>query len=182
MRNIMGPPCFALAGLRPCNAVHRRQGPSLRKRRDLLSAAYPVVPFHAGSRLDRFLQRTGTRNLLGSTRQTERLRRYFCSITSFGNSGEHRVRKAAVLIIGGLALSLICTAQSGKIETLGPLTETSVPDAVRQTLDSKGYRVLLDESTPACELWLRKNVPVQPEKDTQDVIYTQLADSTFVGI
>jgi len=61
------------------------------------------------------------------------------------------VRKAAVLIIGGLALSLICTAQSGKIETLGPLTDTSVPDAIRQTLDSKGYRVLLDESTPACE-------------------------------
>ena len=62
------------------------------------------------------------------------------------------MRKAAVLIIGGLALSLICTAQSGKIETLGPLTDTSVPDAIRQTLDSKGYRVLLDESTPACEL------------------------------
>ncbi len=92
------------------------------------------------------------------------------------------MRKAAVLIIGGLALSLICTAQSGKIETLGPLTDTSVPDAIRQTLDSKGYRVLLDESTPACELWLRKNVPVQPKKDSQDVIYTQLAESTFVGI
>src|SRR5439155_490958 len=68
------------------------------------------------------------------------------------------------------------------IETLGPLTDTSVPDAVRQTLDSKGYRVLLDDNSPACELWLRKNVPAQPKKDSQDVIYTQLAESTFVGV
>ncbi len=84
------------------------------------------------------------------------------------------MRKAAVLIIGVLVLSLICTARNGKVETLGPLTDTSVPDAVRQTLDSKGYRV--------CELWLRKNVPAQPKKDSQDVIYTQLAESTFVGV
>src|SRR5207253_6601789 len=93
-----------------------------------------------------------------------------------------QVRKAAVLIIGVLVLSLICTAQNGKIETLGPLTDTSVPDAVRQTLDSRGYRVLLDDNSPACELWLRKNVPAQPKKDSQDVIYTQLAESTFVGV
>jgi hypothetical protein len=92
------------------------------------------------------------------------------------------VRRSAVSIICVLAFSLICTAQNGKIETLGPLTDTSVPDAIRQTLDSKGYRVLLDDGSPACELWLRKSVPGQPKKDSQDVIYTQLAESTFVGV
>ena len=69
------------------------------------------------------------------------------------------MRCSAFSIICVLVLSLICTAQSGKIETLGPLTDTSVPNAIRQTLDSKGYRVLLDDSSPVCELWLRKNVP-----------------------
>ncbi len=92
------------------------------------------------------------------------------------------MRSSAFSIICVLVLSLICTAQSGKIETLGPLTDTSVPNAIRQTLDSKGYRVLLDDSSPVCELWLRKNVPAQPKKDSQDVIYTQLAESTFVGV
>ncbi len=92
------------------------------------------------------------------------------------------MRSSAFSIICVLVLSLICTAQSGKIETLGPLTDTSVPNAIRQTLDSKGYRVLLDDSSPVCELWLRKNVPVQTKKDSQDVIYTQLAESTFVGV
>jgi hypothetical protein len=92
------------------------------------------------------------------------------------------VRRNAFSIICVLVLSLICTAQNGKIETLGPLTDKGVPDAVRQTLDSKGYRVLLDDNSPACELWLRKNVPAQTKKDSQDVIYTQLAESTFVGV
>lgn len=91
------------------------------------------------------------------------------------------MRKSA-FSIGVLVLSLICTAQNDRIENLGPLTDTSVPDAVRQTLDSRGYRVLLDDGSPACELWLRKNVPAQPKKDSQDVIYTQLAESTLIGV
>ena len=92
------------------------------------------------------------------------------------------MRKSAFATIGVLVLSLICTAQNGKIENLGPLTETSVPDAVRQTLEAKGYRILLDDGMLACELWLRKNVPAQPKKDSQDVIYTQLGESTLVGV
>jgi hypothetical protein len=92
------------------------------------------------------------------------------------------VQKAAVLIIGILALSLVCAAQNGKIETLAPLTDTGVPEGIRQTLDFKGYRVLLDDGTLACELWLRKNVPTQPKKDSADVIYPQLAESALIGV
>jgi hypothetical protein len=92
------------------------------------------------------------------------------------------VRKSAFSILGVLVLSLVCAAQSGKIENLGPLTDASVPDAVRQVLDSRGYRILLDDGSTVCELWLRKNVPAQPKKDSQDVIYTQLAESTLVGV
>jgi hypothetical protein len=92
------------------------------------------------------------------------------------------MRKSAFSILAVAVLSLVSAAQSGKIENLGPLTDTSVPDALRQVLDSRGYRVLLDDGSTACELWLRKNVPVQPKKDSQDVIYTQLAESTLVGV
>ena len=93
-----------------------------------------------------------------------------------------RVQKSVCSIIGVLALSLICAAQSGKIENLGSLTESSVPDAIRQTLEAKGYRVLLDDGSAVCELWLRKGVPAQPKKDSADVIYTQLAESTLIGV
>jgi hypothetical protein len=79
-------------------------------------------------------------------------------------------------------LSLLCAAQTGKVESIGPLTDSSVPGAVRQTLDAKGYRLTLDEPEPACELWIRKSVPALPKKDIEGLAYPQLAESTLVGV
>lgn len=81
-----------------------------------------------------------------------------------------------------LVLSLACIAQNGKVESIDALTEGSVPQAVRQTLEPKGYRLTLDEAAPACELWIRRNVPSQPKKDLEGVVYPQLAESTLVGV
>jgi hypothetical protein len=79
-------------------------------------------------------------------------------------------------------LSLVCAGQTGKVESIGPLTDSAVPAAVRQTLDTKGYRLTLDEPVPACEFWIRKNVPAQPKKDIEGLAYPQLAESTLVGV
>src|ERR1700738_2483707 len=79
-------------------------------------------------------------------------------------------------------LSLLCAAQTGKIESIGPLTDSSVPRAVRQALDEKGYRLTLEEPVPACELWIRKSVPALPKKDIEGLAYPQLAESTLVGV
>jgi hypothetical protein len=81
-------------------------------------------------------------------------------------------------------LSLLCAAQTGKVESIGPLSDSSVPRAVLETLDAKGYRLTLDEPAPACELWIRKSVPTQPkkDKDIEGLAYPQLAESTLVGV
>ncbi len=79
-------------------------------------------------------------------------------------------------------LSLLCVAQTGKVESIGPLTDSSVPRAVLETLEAKGYRLTLDEPAPACELWIRKSVPAQPKKDIEGLAYPQLAESTLVGV
>ncbi len=78
--------------------------------------------------------------------------------------------------------SLVCTAQNGKVETVGPLTDSAVPEGVRQVLDSKGYRLTLDSGAPACELWVRKSVPAQTKKDVEGITYPQLAESVLVGV
>ena len=78
--------------------------------------------------------------------------------------------------------SLLCAAQNGKVESIGPLTDSAVPEAVRQTLDARGYRLTLDDSAPACELWIRKSVPAQSRKNAEGVAYPQLAESTLVGV
>jgi len=94
--------------------------------------------------------------------------------------GKFLARASSIALIGILAA--VCSAQTGKVEKIGPLTDAAVPEAVRQTLDPAGYRVSLDDGTTFCELWLRKRVPAQPKKDAADVVYPQLAESTLVGI
>lgn len=81
-----------------------------------------------------------------------------------------------------LLLSLVSTAQSGKVESAGSLTDTAVPEQVRQSLQENGYRITLDDPKPACELWLRKSVPAQAKKEAEGVAYPQLAESTLVGV
>ncbi len=81
-----------------------------------------------------------------------------------------------------LMLSLLSAAQNGKVESTGPLTDSTVPEQVRQSLNEKGYRLTLDDSKPACELWLRKSIPVPTKRGAEAVAYPQLAESTLVGV
>lgn len=75
-----------------------------------------------------------------------------------------------------------CAAETGKVEAIGPLTDSSVPEPLRQALAPKGQRVVLDDASIACEIWLRKDVPSQPKKEVEGALYTELAESTLVGV
>jgi predicted small lipoprotein YifL len=94
-----------------------------------------------------------------------------------------RKTKALLATIGlVLVLSLLSAAQNGKVESTGPLTDSAVPDKVRESLNDKGYRLTLDDPKPACELWLRKSIPAATKKGSEAVAYPQLAESTLVGV
>lgn len=94
-----------------------------------------------------------------------------------------RKSKALPVTIGlVLLLSLLAAAQSGKVESTGPLTDSAVPEKVRASLNDKGYLLTLDDPKPACELWLRKSIPAAPKKGPEAAAYPQLAESTLVGV
>ena len=94
-----------------------------------------------------------------------------------------RKTKALPVTIGlVLLLSLLAAAQNGKVESTGPLTDSAVPEKVRESLNDKGYRLTLDDPKPACELWLRKSIPAAPKKGPEAAAYPQLAESTLVGV
>lgn len=96
-----------------------------------------------------------------------------------------RRRKGAgvsIFVLFILAGSVLCGAQAGKVEIIAALTDSAVPEAVRQTLDAKGYRLTLDDPNPACELWVRKSIPAQPKKDVEGVAYPELTESTLLGV
>jgi hypothetical protein len=95
-----------------------------------------------------------------------------------------RTRACAVAYLWFVAISCVWSAgqQVGKVEVLGPLSDASVSENVRQVLESKGYRIFLDGTSIAAEIWLRKDMPSQPKKETADVIYDRLVESTLVGV
>jgi hypothetical protein len=80
-----------------------------------------------------------------------------------------------------IASSLAVFAQA-KVEKLGPLTDSSVPEAVRKALEPAGYRVILADGSVACELWLRQSVPAQAKANVEGLLYPQLAQSTLIGV
>jgi hypothetical protein len=95
------------------------------------------------------------------------------------------LRKRAALsfaIASILVVSLLSAAQTGKVESVAPLTDGAVPQAIRQALDGKGYRLTLDSPTPACELWIRKSIPARTKKDVEGVAYPHLAESTLIAV
>lgn len=81
-----------------------------------------------------------------------------------------------------LLLSLYGFAQAGKVESLDALTDSSVPEALRQVLAPKGYRILPDVNGPVLEIWYRKEVPAQPKNASSDAIYDRVAESTLLGV
>lgn len=81
-----------------------------------------------------------------------------------------------------IAISTFSLAQSGKVEALGANTDAAVSDAVKKVLASKGHRLILDDSSVACEIWLRESVPAQAKKDVPGALYPQLAESSLVGV
>jgi len=94
-----------------------------------------------------------------------------------------RTSRAGLLtLVSVLGFSLLAAAQSGKVESISALTDNAVPEAMRQSLDEKGYRLTLDDPKPACELWLRKTVPSAPKKGPEAAAYPQLGESVMVGV
>jgi hypothetical protein len=81
-----------------------------------------------------------------------------------------------------VAVSLLATpaAVAPKLEPVGPLTEASVPEAVRSALEPGGERVLLPEGA-WCEVWLRRSIPEQ-KASTPGALRTDLGVGTAVGV
>ena len=73
-------------------------------------------------------------------------------------------------------------AQAGKVEVIGALTDPVVPEAIRQQLAPKGYRIVLDEPNPAVEIWYRKDVPALPKSASANAVYDRLTPSALVGV
>ena len=89
----------------------------------------------------------------------------------------------------GLVLAIqICAAVSAfgqgnyKAEAIGA-APADVPAAILGTLDSAGVKVTDDKGATICEVWLRKNLPTNPNPNTSsDVLFGTLPEGALVGV
>jgi hypothetical protein len=81
-----------------------------------------------------------------------------------------------LIVLPGLAF-----ADNYKVESIGPLTETKVAEAVRGALEAKGLRVVDEKGKPVCEIWFSKNItPVKEEVAAAN--FGQIGEGAFVGV
>jgi hypothetical protein len=88
------------------------------------------------------------------------------------------MRKLSAVAVVVLMFTTIALA-APKLETVGPCSDSSVPDAVKKALATQGYKVTLDNGD-TLTVWPAAQVK-QASKGRDDVIY-QLTPSQFVGV
>jgi hypothetical protein len=89
------------------------------------------------------------------------------------------------LALAALFLSLtpiLLAAPAGKIEPIGPLTDSAASDALKKAVEPTGRRVLLDDGSEWCKIWLRAGVAVSGKTEVEGALFPQLTESTLIGV
>lgn len=79
-------------------------------------------------------------------------------------------------------VSTLGFAQGDRADAIGATSDPSLSSALRQSLDAKGYRLVLADGSKIAEVWLRNQLPDQPKTETAGVLYSQFTDSELVGV
>jgi hypothetical protein len=87
-----------------------------------------------------------------------------------------------VQILALLLLFISFGQTGGKVESVGAFADQAAPESVRNALEPNGYRVVLKDGSALCEIWFRKGAPTRAKADVAGAVYTELADSTLVGV
>jgi hypothetical protein len=91
-------------------------------------------------------------------------------------------RWTASLPLSLLLLTAVPAWAAPGVVPIGALTDSAVPDAVRKVLEPAGSRIVLDDGSIACELWLRSGLTDTGKTMAQDAVYPQLPESTLLGV
>ncbi|HKW68272.1 MAG TPA: hypothetical protein VJP04_13345 [Terriglobales bacterium] len=77
---------------------------------------------------------------------------------------------------------LLLAAPAGKVEPIGPLTDSAASEALKKAVEATGYRVLLDDGSEWCKIWLRAGAPASGKTEEEGALFPQLTESTLIGV
>lgn len=92
------------------------------------------------------------------------------------------MRKSILLGILVSASLISAIAGAAKVDRIDRPSDSPVPAAVWDVLDTKGYRLTLEDGSTACDIWLRKSLPNSGAKEVEGVLFPEIAPSTLVGL
>jgi hypothetical protein len=91
-------------------------------------------------------------------------------------------RTFAYFVAGQLLWIGVAFGQSYKAESAGA-PPPDVPKEIQEMLDPQGARVVSDQGATVCEMWLRKNIPTNPNPSgSSDILFGALSEGTFLGV
>jgi hypothetical protein len=91
-----------------------------------------------------------------------------------------RIIKVFSLILLALIIPISVLADDGKLETIGAFTGSGASEALKKSLEPKGFRVSTG-GTVLCEIWLSSSL-TPGKNDAQGASYTWLPESTLVAV
>ncbi|HEX6504427.1 MAG TPA: hypothetical protein VF011_14390 [Terriglobales bacterium] len=92
------------------------------------------------------------------------------------------MRKSILLGIVVSASLISAIAGTAKVDRIDRPSDSPVPTAVWDVLDTKGYRLTLEDGSTACDIWLRLSLPSSGAKEVEGVLFPEIAPSTLVGL
>src|SRR6185436_17813436 len=88
---------------------------------------------------------------------------------------------ALTLVLVSVLMSYVpVQAADGKLEATAAYADPGASDALKKSLEPKGWRVSLADGA-YCDIWLRAAVPVG-KTDAPGAVYTWIGDSTLIGV
>ena len=86
----------------------------------------------------------------------------------------------ALALTLGLVSHMPVRAADGKLEATAAYAEPGASDALKKSLEPKGWRIGLTDGA-YCDIWLRAAVPTG-KTDAPGAVYTWIGDSTLIGV
>lgn len=85
-------------------------------------------------------------------------------------------------ILLAATVPLIVWGQGSRIETIDEFEDSTASLSIRESVRPEGYRVIQEDGSILCEVWIRDTIPSQREAGVLGAVYPQLFESLLVGV
>ncbi|PYP85770.1 MAG: hypothetical protein DMF61_15690 [Blastocatellia bacterium AA13] len=91
------------------------------------------------------------------------------------------LRRCIAFLIVLTSASISSWADGNKVELIDAFADSAASDSVKAALEPKGFRITTKDGV-LCEVWLRNGIPSQAKTDVSAALYTEIVESSLIGV